>query len=118
MEYKNTIRKYESESVIQEVREWVPSDVESEKKSVPEKKKEYAKAQIETITEEAETISEHAPQNLEQTEDYFIVYSGKDIYKLQKNVQKFYNFYQFINNFIGRYLMYCNTQCCPYKIFK
>ena len=46
---KNNIKRYESELVIQEVRESVPSEVESEKASVPEKKREYAKAQIETI---------------------------------------------------------------------
>ena len=88
LRYKNAMSRYESESVIQEVREWVPSDVESEKESVPQKKKEYAKAQIETIADKAETTSEPAPQILEHTEDYFIVYSWKDIYKLQKNVQK------------------------------
>jgi len=88
LRYKNVIRRYENESVIQEVREWVPSDVESEKESVPEKKKEYAKAQIETITEEAETISENAPQNLGHTEDYFIVYGGAKPFRIEKNVQK------------------------------
>jgi len=86
--YKNTIRKYESESVIQEVREWVPSDVESEKASVPEEKNEYAKAQIETITEEAETISEKAPNNLGHTDNYFTVISGKQTFRLEKNVHK------------------------------
>jgi len=49
LRYKNNIKRYESELVIQEVRESVPSEVESEKASVPEKKREYAKAQIETI---------------------------------------------------------------------
>ena len=34
--YKNTIRRYESEPIVREVREWVPSDVESAKTSVPE----------------------------------------------------------------------------------
>jgi short subunit dehydrogenase-like uncharacterized protein len=86
--YKNTIRKYESESVIQEVRKWVPSEVESEKASVPEKKKEYAKAQIETITEEVETVSEKAPNNLGHTDNYFTVISGKQTFRLEKNVQK------------------------------
>jgi hypothetical protein len=86
--YKNTIRRYESESVIQEVRVWVPSDVESEKASVPEEKKEYVKPQIETIGEEVKTISENAPQNLGHTEDYFIVYGGESIVRIQKNVQK------------------------------
>ena len=86
--YKNTIRKYESEPIVREVREWVPSDVESAKTFVPEKKKEYAKAQIETITEKAGTISEKAPNNLGNTDNYFTVISGKQTFRLEKNVQK------------------------------
>ena len=86
--YKNTNRRYESESVIQEVRVWVLSDGESEKASISEEKKEYVKPQIETISEEVKTISENAPQNLGHTEDYFIVYGGESIVRLQKNVQK------------------------------
>ncbi|MEJ2286588.1 MAG: hypothetical protein P8X85_23680 [Desulfobacterales bacterium] len=88
LRYKNVIRRYESESVIQEVREWVPSDVESEKESVPEKKKEYAKAQIETIAEEGETISEKAPYKSGHADNYFTVISGKQTYRIEKNVQK------------------------------
>jgi hypothetical protein len=89
--YKNTVRNNESESVIQEVREWVPSDAVSEKIAVPEEteeKKEYAKAQIETITEEAETTSEKAPNNLGHTDNHFTVISGKQAFRLEKNVQK------------------------------
>jgi hypothetical protein len=88
LRYKNTINRYERESVIQEVRVWVPSDGESEKAPVPEEKKEYAKAQIETITEEAETISEEAPNNLGHTDNYFTVIGGKQTFRLEKNVQK------------------------------
>jgi len=89
--YKNTIRRYESEPIVREVREWVPSDVESAKTSVPEEteeKKEYAKAQIETITDEAETVSEKAPDNLGHTDNYVTVISGKQTFRLEKNVQK------------------------------
>lgn len=85
---KNTNKRYERESVIQEVRVWVLSDGESEKASISEEKKEYVKPQIETISEEVKTISENAPQNLGHTEDYFIVYGGESIVRLQKNVQK------------------------------
>ena len=88
LRYKNTINRYERESVIQEVRVWVPSDGESEKAPVPEEKKEYAKAQIETITEEAETVSEEAPNNLGHTDNYFTVIGGKQTFRLEKNVQK------------------------------
>ncbi len=88
LRYKNTIKRYERESVIQEVRVWVPSDGESEKASISEEKKEYVKPQIETIGEEVKTISENAPQNLGHTEDYFIVYGGESIVRIQKNVQK------------------------------
>jgi hypothetical protein len=91
LRYKNTIKRYERESVIQEVRVWVRSDEESEKASVPEEneeKKEYVKPQIETIGEELKTISENAPQNLGHTENYFIVYGGESIFRIQKNVQK------------------------------
>jgi len=88
LRYKNTNKRYERESVIQEVRVWVLSDEESEKASVPEEKKEYVKPQIETISEEVKTISENAPQNLVHTEDYFIVYGGEKPFRIEKNVQK------------------------------
>ena len=86
--YKNTIRNYESESVIQEVREWVPSDTESESTAVPEEKKKYAKAQIETITDEAETVSKKAPYKSGHTDNYFTVISGEQTYRIEKNFQK------------------------------
>jgi hypothetical protein len=86
--YKNTVRNNESESVIQGIREWVPSKVKSEKPSVPEKKKEYAKAQIETIAEEAETVSEKASDNLGHIDNYFTVINGTQTYRLENNVQK------------------------------
>ena len=62
MRYKNTIRRYESEPVVRELRVLVLLDGKSEKVSVPERKKEYAKAQVETITEETETDSKKAPE--------------------------------------------------------
>lgn len=86
--YKNTIRRYESEPIVREVRVLMLSDEKSEKASVTERKKEYAKAQIETITEEAGTISEKAPYNLGHTDNYFTVISGKQTFRLEKNVQK------------------------------
>jgi len=88
LRYKNTIKKYERESVVQEVREWASSDIEADKESISQEKKEYAKAQIETITEEVETISEKAPDNLGHTKNYFIVISGKTSFRIEKNVQK------------------------------
>jgi len=91
LEYKHTVKKYEGGTVVQEVREWVPSDVESAKTSVPEETeetKEYAKAQIETITDEAETVSEKAPDNLGHTDNYFTVISGKQKFRIEKNVHK------------------------------
>jgi hypothetical protein len=91
LEYKHTVKKYEGGTVVQEVREWVPSDEKSEKASVPEEtkeKKEYAKAHIETITEEAGTISEKAPDNLGHTDNYFTVIKGNQIFRLEKNVHK------------------------------
>ncbi len=86
--YKNTIRNYESESVIQEVKEWVPSKVESETTAVPEEKKEYAKAQIETVADEAETVSEKAPHKSGHTGNYITVISGTQTYRLEQSVQK------------------------------
>ena len=65
-----------------------PGDEESEKASAPEGKKEYAKAQIETITEELESISEKAPYDLGNTKNYFIVRSGKNAFRLEKKLQK------------------------------
>jgi hypothetical protein len=88
LRYKNTIKKYKYKSVIQKVKEWVPSDGEAGKVTIPEEKKEYQKPQIETIGEQVETISEKAPHNLGNTENYFIVYSGKNPFRIEKNVQK------------------------------
>jgi len=86
--YKNTIKEYEGGTVIQEVRELVPSEVKSEKASAPEEKKEYAKTHIETITEEAKTISKEASNNSDHTDNYFTVISGNQTYRIEKNVQK------------------------------
>jgi hypothetical protein len=88
LRYKNWVIKYEGGTVIQEVREWAPSDIEADKESISQEKKEYAKAQIETITEEVETISEKTPDNLGHTKNYFIVISGKTAFRIEKNVQK------------------------------
>jgi hypothetical protein len=88
LRYKNWVKKYEGGTVIQEVREWAPSDIEADKESISQEKKEYAKAQIETITEEVETISEKTPDNLGHTKNYFIVISGKTAFRIEKNVQK------------------------------
>jgi len=88
LRYKNTIKRYESGSVLPEVKEWVAPDREADKAPIPEEKKEYAKAQIETITEEVETISEKAPYDLGDTKNYFIVISGKNSFGIEKNVHK------------------------------
>jgi hypothetical protein len=88
LRYKNTVKKYEGGTVIQEVREWEPSDMEADKETIPKEKKEYAKTQIETITEEVETISEKAPNNLGHTDNYFTVISGKQPFRIEKNVHK------------------------------
>jgi hypothetical protein len=88
LRYKNTIRRYESEPVVREVRVLVLLDGKSEKVSVPERKKEYAKAQVETITEETETDSKKAPDNLGDTDNFFTVTSGKQTFRIEKNAQK------------------------------
>jgi hypothetical protein len=88
LRYKNTTIKYKGGSVLQRVKEWLPSDREADKAPIPEEKKEYVEPQIETIVEEVERIPEEAPYNLEHTENYFIVYSGKKAFKIEKNVQK------------------------------
>ena len=88
LEYKNTIKKYEEGIVVQEVRELVPSEVESEKASVPEEKKAYAKTQIETINDEAETVSEKAPDSLGHTDNYFTVISGNKTFGIEKTSKK------------------------------
>lgn len=88
MLYKNTTRNYESEPIVREVKVLVLSDEKSERATVPERKKEYAKAQIETITDEAETISEKAPYNSGNTDNYFTIISGKQTFRIEKNVQK------------------------------
>ena len=88
LRYKNTIKKYEGGSVLQEVKEWVPADREANKAPILGEKREYVKPHVETIGEEVETISEEAPHNLGHTENYFIVYSGKNSSRIEKNVKK------------------------------
>jgi hypothetical protein len=88
LRYKNTTIKYKDGSVLQRVKEWVPSDRKVNKAPLPKEKKEYAKSQIETIGDEIETITEEAPHHLGPTENYFIVHSGKNSFKIAKNVQK------------------------------
>jgi hypothetical protein len=88
LRYKNTMRRYESEPNVREVIVLVLSDEKSEKEAVPERKKEYTKAQIETITEEAETDSIKASDNLGHTDNSFTVISGKQTFRIEKNVQK------------------------------
>jgi hypothetical protein len=82
------MRRYESEPNVREVIVLVLSDEKSEKEAVPERKKEYTKAQIETITEEAETDSIKASDNLGHTDNSFTVISGKQTFRIEKNVQK------------------------------
>jgi uncharacterized membrane protein len=79
---------YESEPNVREVRVLIVSEEKSEEANVPERKKEYVKAQIETIAEEGETTSKKAPDSLGHTENYFTVISGKQTFKIEKNVQK------------------------------
>ena len=86
--YKNTIRRYESEPIVREVRVVVVSDEKSEKATAPERKKEYVKAQVEKIAEEAKTDSKKASDSLGHTENYFTVISGKQTFRIEKNVQK------------------------------
>jgi hypothetical protein len=88
LRYKNTMRRYESEPVVREVRVLVLSDEKSEKATVPKRKKEYLKPQVETITEEAETDSKKAPDNLGHTNNSFTIISGKQTFRIEKNVQK------------------------------
>jgi hypothetical protein len=80
--------RYESEPIVREVRVLVVSDEKSEEATVPERKKEYAKAQVETIAEEAKTDSKKTPDNLGHTDNYFTVISGEQTYRIEKNVQK------------------------------
>jgi hypothetical protein len=88
LRYKNTMSRYESEPNVREVRTLVVSDEKSEEATVFEEKKEYAKAQIETVTEGTETISEEAPDNLGHTDNYFTIISGTQTYRIEKNVKK------------------------------
>jgi hypothetical protein len=88
LRYKNTMSRYEREPIVREVRVLVVSDEKSEEASVPERKKEYVKAQVETIAKEAETTSKKAPDSLNHTENYFTVISGEQTFKIKKNVQK------------------------------
>jgi hypothetical protein len=53
-----------------------------------EEKKEYVKPQMETIDESVETNSEKASQNLGNAENHFVVYSGKNSFKIDKNAKK------------------------------
>ena len=80
--------KYESEPIVREARVLVVSDEKSEEATASEEKKEYVKAQVETIAEESETTSQKAPDSSGHTENYFTVISGKQTFRIEKNVQK------------------------------
>jgi hypothetical protein len=91
LRYKNSMSTYESEPNVREVRVLIVSDEKSEEATVPEEaeeKKEYAKAQVETIAKEAKTDSKKTPDNLGHTDNYFTVISGKQTYRIEKHVQK------------------------------
>ena len=85
LRYKNTVKKNEGGTVIQEVRELVPSDIEVGKEPESESKEEYLKSQIETIDNSSERIHKEAYQNSVNTENYFILYSGNNKFKLEKS---------------------------------
>ena len=87
LRYKNTIKKYEGGSVLQEVKEWVPSDREANKAPIPEEKKKYAKTQIETISNKLETSPKRVFHNFGDTENYFVFYSSQGTFRIEKNVQ-------------------------------
>ena len=80
--------RYESEPNVREVTVLVVSDEKSEEATAPKRKKEYVKAQIETIAEEGETTSKKATDSLGHTENYFTVISGNQTFRIEKNVQK------------------------------
>jgi hypothetical protein len=88
LSYKNNIRRYENEPIVREVRVFVLSDKILEKANVPKRKKVYAKAQIETINEEAETDFKKTSDNLDHTNNSITVISGKQTFRIEKNVQK------------------------------
>lgn len=88
LRYKNTIKKYTSRSVTGEVKEWVISGREAIDASIPEEQKAYANFQIATISGNAETITKEAFQDEGHSDNYFIVYSGKHLFRVEKNLQK------------------------------
>jgi hypothetical protein len=89
LRYKKTFEKSEGRTVSPKVKEWLPADMEMDKEPITEEKKEYANPQVETVDEGFEKESEKASQNLGNGESYFMVYSGKDSFKIEKNVQKY-----------------------------
>jgi hypothetical protein len=88
LRYKNTVARSEGRRVSPEVKEWLPVGMEVDKAPIFKEKKEYVKSQIETIDQNVETISEGASQDLGNAENHFVVYSGKNSFKIEKNVQK------------------------------
>jgi hypothetical protein len=88
LRYKNTIKKYTSSSVSREVKKWVISDREENDGFIPEEQKAYVNPQIETISGETETMTKEAIQEEGHTDNYFIVYSGKHLFRVEKNLQK------------------------------
>jgi hypothetical protein len=89
LRYKNTIRKYGGGLVLQEIKEWIPSDRETTKMFVAEKNNEHPKPQIETMREALGVISEKATHNLSQTKNYLIVYDGKNSLRINMNLKKY-----------------------------
>lgn len=88
MRYKNTINRYKNSFVSREVKIWVPSDRKVDQGPIPEEHKKFVKPQIETISGEAEKITGKAIQDEGHSDNYFIVYSGKHLFRVEKNLQK------------------------------
>ena len=88
LRYKNTIKKFKSSSVSREVKQLLISERKANQKSIPKEQKTYVKPQIETISGETQTITKEATQDGEHTDNYFTVYNGKHLFRVEKNLQK------------------------------
>ena len=56
--------------------------------STPEEQKTYVKPQIETISGETQTITKEATQDEGHTDNYFTVYNGKHLFRVEKISKK------------------------------
>lgn len=78
--------RYDYGSVQQQVIKWVPSANSEKRESLPEKKKEFTKPQIETVSEELIETAESADASFQHNSDGITIIGSEGSFRVDKNV--------------------------------